>query len=363
MASSTGQDVIAEPSSALRLPHELRGLKLIGVEEHMALPDVFRGVRLDHHATRQYETGMRHIPGTYVAERVADVNSRRIPEMDQDGIAVQILGLTSTINTTHFLGDRIEEGVKLAKAVNDAFKEVVDGHPTRFRALADLPMQQPEEAVKELHRAVNELGFCGAMLSGTIGGDRFLDCAEFDPILSAFEELDVPLYLHPGIPVKAVWDAYYNIPHRPDLSVRFGVGGWGWHNEVAVHLLRLVLTGTLDRHPRLKIVIGHQGEMIPGMLQRIETIFDRHALNLKRSVRETLRSQVWIAISGFLSLAPTQLSISTWGVDRVLFAVDYPYVDQTRTPEFVRALAELVSPEDLRKICQTNAEKLFKFKA
>ena len=350
--------------SPFKLRPELRDIKLVGIEEHLALPDVFNGVSLDNHATRTCEAGMRKLPDPYAGERVADIAKKRLQDMDDNGMAMQILGLTATINTTHLLGDMASKGVALATDINNELKRVVDENPTRFKAFADLAMQVPEEAVKELRRCVTELGFVGAMLTGSVGGDgKFLDAPQFDPILSAFEDLDVPLFLHPGVPVKAVWDIYYDIPSRPDLSTRFGMGGWGWHNEVAIHVMRLVLTGTLDRHPRLKIIIGHQGEMLPAMMQRIEDLFEPTSMGLKRSVGETLRSQVWIAISGLFSLAPTQTSIANWGVDRVLFAVDYPYVDMGRVPEYIRALGELVSPADLRKICQTNAEDLLKIKA
>ena len=132
---------------------------------------------------------------------------------------------------------------------------------------------------------------------------------------------------------------------------------------MAVYLLRLVLSGTLDRRPRLKIIIGHLGEMLLSMMQRLEQVFDVDPLGLSRSVGETLRSQVWISISGFFALAPTQAAIATWGVDRVLFGVDYPFVNMNRVGEYIRALGELVPPSDLQKICQTNAEDLLKIKA
>lgn len=139
--------------------------------------------------------------------------------------------------------------------------------------------------------------------------------------------------------------------------------GWGWHNEVSIHVLRLAVSGTLDRHPKLKVVVGHQGEMLPMMLQRFGTMFDEKIFGLERNVGQALRSQVWLAISGLFSLPPTQIAIQTWGVDRILFANDYPYIDAQRVPRFLRELGDVIGPPDLRKICQTNSEKLFKIKA
>lgn len=209
---------------------------------------------------------------------------------------------------------------------------------------------------------MKEMGFVGAMLDGSVGG-RFLDDPFFDEALSAFEELDVPLYLHPGIPPKAVIDAYYTIPGKDSVTAMLASAGWGWHTEVGIHILRLATSGALDRHPKLKIVTGHQGEMLPIMMERVGDMFLPQAFGLKRSVPEILRSQVWIAISGMFSVQVTELSVKAFGADRVLFGVDYPMVSSAAVPEFVRALSEVPSPEIIRKICQINSEKLFRVKA
>ena len=354
--------IVGGPGS-FKLRPELRDIKVIAVEEHISYPDVFRDLEVNNHASRKLGSRMGQIGKSYAGERVVTVSHQRIQDMDDNGVAVQILGLSSAINSTHLVGENAPVGAKVAQDVNNELKKAVDENPARYKAFAELPMHIPEEAIKELRRCVTELGFVGAMLSGSVSGDgTFLDTPKFDSLLSTFEELDVPLFLHPGVPPKAVWDAYYDLPDKPEMSVRFGLGGWGWHNEIGIHVLRLVLSGTLERHPRLKIIIGHQGEMLPSMMQRLEQVFDANTFGLRRSVGETLRAQVWIAVSGFFSLPLTQLSIATWGVDRILFGVDYPFTNMNKVAEYVRALGELVSPTDLRKILQTNAEDLLKIK-
>lgn len=97
---------------------------------------------------------------------------------------------------------------------------------------------------------------------------KMLDALEFDDLLSEFENLDVPLYLHPGIAPKALVDSYYTFPSKPKLTSIFSAGGWGWHNECAIHAIRLALSGALDGHSKLKVVVGHNGEMMPMILQR-----------------------------------------------------------------------------------------------
>ena len=342
---------------------EVRDVKIIGVEEHIACPDLMERIPnegLAEHAKSQFRQLLIHPAMAYAKGRVAETGQQRIKDMDEGGIAMQILSLAGPVNCMQM---EAEPGAALARDINDRLKQAVDAHPLRYRAMAELPFHAPDLAIRELRRCVNELGFVGAMIAGSVGcTGKFLDDPEFEDLLAEFEALDVPLYLHPGIAPPPVVDAYYTFPDQPLLSATLAGMGWGWHNEVAVHVLRLALSGVLDRHPRLKVVVGHQGEMLPMMLQRFDAMFDQNIFGFKRSIAEMLRSQVWVAISGLFSLPPTQIAIQTWGVDRILFANDYPFIDAQRVPEFVRALGDVIGPSDLHKICHGNAEALFKLR-
>lgn len=288
-----------------------------------------------------------------------DVKAQRKKDMDDAMIAFQILSRAAAVTT---LTMEPKAGAQLARELNNELKQYRDEDPKRFAALAELPFRDPEEAATELKRCVQDLGFAGAILHGSVNG-KFLDDPMFDGLLSAFEELDVPLFLHPGIPPRAVMDAYYTMPGNDGLNAMLAGPGWGWHQEVAIHVIRLAVSGTLDRHPKLKLVVGHQGEMMPMMMGRFEAMFDPKAFGFQRTVPDMLRSQVWIAISGMFSVPVTQLSIQSWGVERVLFASDYPMVSSEVVPKFIRGLSEVLAPKDLKRICQTNAEELFKIKA
>lgn len=294
-------------------------------------------------------------------ERLADTSEKRLNDMNDNMIAFQLLSRGAALNA---MSMEAMEAFQLTAEFNDAMYDNVVRRPDRFAALGELPFQDSDIAVEELRRCVRILGFKGIMLCGSVGGNGlFLDDPRFDKLLSTFEELDVPLFLHPGVPPKAVIDTYYRFPNAdPRLTAMLAGPGWGWHSEVAIHVLRLAVSGTLDRHPKLKIVIGHQGEMLPMMLRRAEEMFDQKTFGYKRTVAEMLRSQVWIAISGFFTIPETLLSIQRWGIDKVLFACDYPFVEAEGVPKFVKALSEVIAPEDVRKICQTNAEALFKIK-
>jgi predicted TIM-barrel fold metal-dependent hydrolase len=141
-----------------------------------------------------------------------------------------------------------------------------------------------------------------------------------------------------------------------------GQAGWGWHSECAVHALRLVLSGALDRHPGLQIVIGHLGEGLQVMLDRFDDVFDRATPSiLKRTVRETLLDQLHVTTSGFFSHPSLLALLQTFGADRIMFSVDYPYSDNAKARAFLDELE--LAPADKAKIAHGNADKLLKLKA
>jgi predicted TIM-barrel fold metal-dependent hydrolase len=218
-------------------------------------------------------------------------------------------------------------------------------------------MLAPEAAADELERAVKDLGFRGALVNGATNG-RFLDDPAFEPILARAETLDLPLYIHPGIPATAVRNAYYDgLPGN--FSFTMALSAWGWHAETAIHALRLVLSGALDRHPGLKIVIGHMGEALPFMLDRIdETTAAEAKLRLQRSVRQTVLDQVWITTSGFFTMVPFMAALMSFGADRIMFSVDYPFASNARARAFLDAMP--LSSADRAKIAHGNADRLLR---
>jgi predicted TIM-barrel fold metal-dependent hydrolase len=273
--------------------------------------------------------------------------------MDASGITVQVLSVAGPG------ADLVpgQPGVDLARAYNDALAEAGTRHPTRYRGFAHLPMLVPGAAADELERTVKQLGFHGALVNGATDG-RFLDHPSFEPILARAEALDVPIYLHPGIPTQAVRDAYYdNLPGN--FSFTMALSAWGWHYDTAIHVLRLVLGGALDRHPKLQLIIGHMGEALPFMLDRIdETTTAGAKEHLKRSVRQTILDQVWITTSGFFTMVPFMAALMSFGVDRIMFSVDYPFASNARARAFLDALP--VSPADRAKIAHGNADQLLR---
>ncbi len=185
----------------------------------------------------------------------------------------------------------------------------------------------------------------------------FLDEPRFAPLLERFERLDVPLYLHPAPPPDALRDVLCRgLP--PAVAGRLATGAWGWHAEAGLHVLRMIATGVFDRHPGLRMIIGHCGEMVPFMLDRIDAMLRPPGLALKPS--EYFLRNIWVTTSGLFSLPPVLCTVQVLGVDRVLFSVDYPFGDNAAGRALLDALP--LAPADKARIAGGNAEQVLRLK-
>jgi uncharacterized protein len=328
-------------------------MRIVALEEHYTVPRIVAGIRPDAIARRGFPGPDAVWSQSIKRDELAELGDPRITDMDRSDITVQVLSVAGPG------ADLVpgQAGIDIARAYNDTLAEACARHPSRYHGFAHLPMLAPDAAAQELQRCVNDLGFRGALVNGATDG-RFLDDPMFTPILAEAETLGLPIYIHPGIPAASVRSAYYD-----GLPGSFGFGmalaTWGWHAETAAHTLRLVLSGTLDRHPVLQIVIGHMGEALPFMLDRIdETTAAEAKARLNRSVRQTILDQVWITTSGFFTMAPFTAALMTFGADRIMFSVDYPFASKARARAFLDALP--VSPADRAKIAHGTADRLLR---
>ncbi|HXF34162.1 MAG TPA: amidohydrolase family protein [Candidatus Acidoferrales bacterium] len=321
--------------------------RIVALEEHVSFRRFVAEIDAGAIAGRGFEPGRG--AGSR-ADELDEVGDRRLRLMDDAGISVQVLSVVGP--GADLLAPAT--GPEFARRYNDEVAAAVARHPDRFAAFAHLPLSAPQAAAEELERCVKLLGFRGALVSGTTHG-LFLDDARFSPVLERAEALGVPLYIHPGIPPESVRRAYYD-GFDPAVSYAFANAGWGWHAETAVHILRLVLSGALDRHPKLRVIIGHMGEGLPMMLARCDATFGRVAKHLKRSVSETLLDQVAITISGFFTEPPFMAALLAFGVDRILFSVDYPFSTNRAARDFLDSLP--VSRNDKLKIAHANADRI-----
>jgi predicted TIM-barrel fold metal-dependent hydrolase len=281
--------------------------------------------------------------------KLFDLGEDRLQEMDRCGIDVQVL-MHTLIPGAH------PDVVQLARETNDQIAEAMAAHPDRYAGFAALPWAHPEAAVAEMKRAVQSLGLNAVMCNGTVNG-RFLDDPSFFDIWRQAAELDVAVYIHPAPPPKGVMDAYFE-GFDPHMQWLISTSCWGWHSEVGLHALRLIVTGLFDRLPGLQVIIGHMGELFPLMLDRIDDRMTRGKNNLERKISEYFLNNFHISTSGFFSEPPLRLAMDTIGVDRIMFAIDHPYSFNQQGREFLDKLT--ISDADKAKITHLNAERLLR---
>lgn len=328
-------------------------MRTIALEEHVSLPELTQRIPPAAITARGWPADDNaNSPMRRVAEQLQEVGSQRLQAMDEAGITVQVLSVSGA--GADLLNAR--EGPKLARDYNEAVAQKIATYPDRFAGFAHLPMTAPEAAADELERTVRDLKFCGAMING-LTEERFLDDARFAPLLHRAEQLGVPLYLHPNVAPAPVRQAYYDgLPAA--LSTQMAMAGYGWHIETAVHIMRLILSGTLERYPRLQLIIGHMGETLPMLMARCDTIFQPAMTQLPRTITQTLQEQVYVTTSGVFTQPPLQAAVATFGIDHVLFSVDYPYSPNQQGRAFLDAIA--LAPADVAKIAHGNADRLLK---
>jgi len=328
-------------------------MRLIAVEEHFAAPGIKKATSSGEWATRTRELGERGLRlGTGVIDQLDDLGDGRLAAMDEAGIDVQVLSQTQP-------GAEVldpAEAVPLAREANDLLAEAIAQHPTRFSGFAVLPCSAPDVAAGELERAVTKLGLKGALINGRVGG-RFLDERLFWPIFESAEHLDVPIYLHPGLPPKAVREASYD-GLTPAVSHWLSIAAWGWHVDTGLHALRLIAAGVFDRFPKLQVIIGHMGEAIPFMLERTNITLTKQVTGLQREMKEYFTANFHVTTSGFFSYPPLLCLLLVVGSDRVMFAVDYPYSSNQEGRRFLDGAP--LSTADREKIAHANAERLLR---
>lgn len=281
--------------------------------------------------------------------RLEDIGKGRIAQMDEDGIDIAVLSLTSP-------GVQVfdpELASDLAAASNDLLSEAVRAHPERLAGLAAIAPHHPKRAVAEIARAKETLGMCGLIVNSHTMGE-YLDLEKFWPVLEAAEAHAMPIYLHPREPSPSMV--------TPFLDYGLYFAGWGFAVETSLHAMRLIMSGVFDRFPDLRVVLGHMGEGIPFWLQRID---NRYLLQVKIGAVEKLPllpseyflNNFVITTSGVTFEPALRLSLDVLGADRILFAADYPYEDVKEAVAFMDSVS--LSEVDRAKIYAENAVQLF----
>lgn len=279
--------------------------------------------------------------------RLLDLDRERLAEMDANGVDVHLLSLTSP-------GVQMFEpatAVALARLANDRLSDAVHRHPTRFAGLASFAPQDPPAAAKEMERAINTLALNGFIVNSHTG-NGYLDEERYWPILEAAEALGKPLYIHPRAPSDGM--------AAPFRNYRMEGPSWGYGVETGTHAVRLMLSGVLDRFPRLRIVLGHLGEALPFWMWRLDYMAapgSRAGLRNRLKPSEYFRRNFAITTSGLEDPAVLRLCIEKIGIDNVMWAIDYPFQPTRPAVAFLHSLP--LSDEDRERLAHVNAERIF----
>jgi len=317
----------------------------IGLEEHFAILDTVGD-------SEQYFTAT---DWPDFKNRLLDVHDRRLMEMDKNGIEFTVLSLNSPAIQAIY---DPKQAIEMAKRANDLLAEQIAKQPKRFAGLAALPMQDPDAAICELQRTVKDYGFKGALVNGfTQIGDAessiYYDLPQYWPFWAEMEKLDVPFYLHPRGPLPSQQKMYEG--HRWLLGA-----AWGFTVETATHALRLMGSGLFDKHPKLTIILGHLGEVLPAHIWRTSNRIGIAPRGVKsqRPFSDYLQRNFYVTTSGNFHLPTMLLAMLEMGSDRVLFSTDYPFEQMSHAAKWFDAVE--IGETEREKIGRINAKKLFK---
>jgi predicted TIM-barrel fold metal-dependent hydrolase len=319
-------------------------MRIIAIEEAFSVPG----------AVRQ-EGAIRAgfaVPGATSQEwfrRLADLSELRLADMDEHGVDIQVLSLSTP--GLEVIEDPAE-AVTAAQQVNDYLAKAVAAHPTRFAGFAALPLQDPQAAVAELRRAVEELGLKGVLYNDHVRG-HYLDEPQFRPVWAELERLGVTLYLHPAAVPADNWRVFDGHPVLVGPS-------WGWTATVGAHALRLIYGGVFDEFPGASLTLGHMGELLPFQMARLDSRFGQvdPEHRPQHLPSHYLRSNVYVTTSGVMSHAALLGAVHAVGIDRVLFSIDYPFESTAQAVQFLRTAP--YASADLERIAHSNAERLLR---
>ncbi|KAJ3874733.1 amidohydrolase 2 [Lentinula edodes] len=289
-----------------------------------------------------------------------DIHNQRLTQMDQNGIDFMVLSCASPC-IQGISNPTVANA--MAINVNNQLAAQISNNTLRFGAFAALSMHNASEAAAELKRTVEELGFLGGLVNDyQQSGENndtliYYDQPDFDIFWQMVTELDVPVYFHPRTNVEPISTLLYG--HAPWL---LGPG-----QEFAVtlsnHILGLCTNGVFDRFPDLKIIVGHLGERIPSDLVRIDTQLLRQVplgMPMLRNVSTYFHTNLYETTSGNFATTLLQFHIQEIGLDRILFSIDYPFVDIPSGATWVNSLDEVLTPEELLSLKRGAAIKLLK---
>jgi len=346
---------VAAAEAATQATKSARKYRLIATEEAFSIPEQVDGFR--HAAELSYSNPDLDMWRAFLKpasgappllRRLLDLEGERIQIMDQSGVAMHVLSLTSPGVQTF----NADFAANLATLANDKLAEVIRKHPKRFTGLASFAPQDPKGAAKEIDRAINKLKLNGLIVNSHTNGE-YLDDRKYWPIFEAACAANAAIYIHPR-----------NMPDPCSFMIRADVdlsgALWGFQMETGVHAMRLIVSGVFDQFPNLKIILGHMGEGLPYWLYRIDYMYrayTRGRNKLKKTPSQYVKDNFWITTSGMNTHPVLKYCVEVLGSDHIMFAIDYPYQESPEAADFMNSAP--LAAADCEKIAHGNAERIF----
>jgi predicted TIM-barrel fold metal-dependent hydrolase len=331
-------------------------LKTIDLENHFATESWLEALKTN----KGYPTYVDEEKGIGFAEdawmplkvrpKLLDLDEGRIALMDAAGVDFAVLSLAAPGCEQLELAT----AKRVAQEANDTLGAAIKRHPDRFGGFAALVPKDPEWSAAELERCVKELGFTGWNTHSNFG-DSFLDEKQYWPLLAKVEELGVPIYLHPTVPMIKDLREFGMVLAGPTFG--FGV-------EVAYVFLRMIVRGVFDEYPNLKIIMGHYGEALPFLVDRVDRAYmQKHnkpnpqiGPGSKEWASYYLKRNLWVTTSGNFLPAAFMCTRDGLGMDKILLGTDFPYEHMEPSLEFLASLP--LSEEEKAMLYETNAKGL-----
>ena len=337
-----------------------RKYRLVATEEAFSIPEQVEAFRKCHQTMwhdPDVEQWALFLEVKQLIGRLLDVDNERLSIMDQAGVDVHLLSLTSP--GVQLLDP--DSATSLAEIANDRLAEMIKRHPTRYAGLASFAPQDPARAAKEIDRAINKLKLNGLIVNSHTNAE-YLDNRKFWPILEAAQALDAAIYIHPRNPPAAAAEFL-----KADVNLWAAI--WGYQQETGLHAMRMIISGVFDEFPKLKIVLGHAGEAVPYWLYRMDYMYANAAAgiyksasgrHLKKKPSDYVKENFYITTSGMNTHPVLQYNHGVLGPDHIMFAIDYPYQETMEAVQFMNSAPLPV--QDVEKIAHGNAEKIFRIK-
>ncbi|MFB3884914.1 MAG: amidohydrolase family protein [Thermodesulfobacteriota bacterium] len=270
---------------------------------------------------------------------------QRIADMDRSGIDLQVLTLTSP---NVYFSTR-KRNLFLAQMSNDFFAELCQKYPKRFVAFASVPLNHPEDAIGELHRAVKDLGMKGVILGSNIDG-RHLHSKELWSFYGEVDRLNLPIFIHPMV------------PSHPESMVEFSlVPLVGFVMDTTLSVAKMVYSGLFEEFPKLTLILPHLGGTAPFLFERIDNGYRAYGecrQNITKPPSQYLKQFYYDTVSFY----PPALmcTYDAVGADHMVLGSDYPHVigDISRAISSIDAL--VIPSEEKRMIFGENGKKILK---